>query len=55
MAATLIERMGEQAISHAVYQALRARHVGNMPAMEQWEHIAEAVRQILSSEPSDQN
>ncbi|HZT51754.1 MAG TPA: hypothetical protein VFA22_07470 [Stellaceae bacterium] len=47
----LIVRLGEQAPSHATYQALKARQRGDQSAMDAWLWIAGAAREILRIDP----
>ncbi len=51
VARRLIARYGEQAISVAVLQALRAQKRGDPSAREEWRWIGIAIDQILRSEP----
>jgi hypothetical protein len=54
IAKLLISRYGEQAMSYASHQALRARDRGDTRMMEAWHWIAGAVREVLRAEPDDE-
>ncbi|HLJ65612.1 MAG TPA: hypothetical protein VKT70_15985 [Stellaceae bacterium] len=47
----LVARFGEQATSHALLQALKARERGEVARMEDWRWIADATREILRTIP----
>ena len=52
LAALLVERYGERALTFASLQALKAR-AGNRPLlMEAWQQIGDAARHILRGEPA---
>lgn len=53
IAKLLISRYGEQSISYASHQALRARERGDTRMMEAWRWIAGAIHEVLRAEPDD--
>lgn len=50
-AAALVDTLGEQAICHANYQALKARQRGDRPAADRWLWVAGVTRELLRSDP----
>jgi hypothetical protein len=53
IAKLLIARHGVQATSYAALQALKARERGDRRIMEAWRLIADAIAELLRSDPDD--
>jgi hypothetical protein len=53
IATMLVEKHGVRATSHAEFQALKARHRGDMASMYGWQSVAEATAAILSGKTSE--
>jgi hypothetical protein len=51
IAKSLISQYGEQAISHATHQALKARRSGHEQEAEAWRWIAGAITAVLQADP----
>lgn len=53
IAKLLISHYGERAYAHAAHQALKARERGDRQRMEAWQWVAGAVREMLRTEPEE--
>ena len=53
LANLLISRYGEQAVTFASHQALKAREQGDERRMELWRWLAGAIVEVLRAEPRE--